>query len=490
MPVSEAGKTLEASSRQLVGVAAKKVFPKFHLVPIRPNTDLAVKFLEVERLDRMPSEKDPLKFVQKKGGRYTVQVGHNALAEALRTFKEMVDVSGSGRIQGKAIQDQFAQPQYGWAKDATRYVFTALFRAGEIQLHTGEGTITTPGPQAAEAFKSTVAFNRVGVSIRDSRPLLDAMDRAARRLEDLFAIEVLPLEEHISRAVRTHIPTVIEDVGSLPDRLRLLNLPGVDRSQQLLQTCADLLKEDASGAAMVLGASDCSLSSDIGWVKAVLKSLNEDGERLIRTAHGLDAFVGDLEELFPGEAGEIIEDSHRETIQAIRSSDNFFDRIPDLRIALRTIDDNIGQRYDQIKQQYEEQLIEARKELEASARWLDLTPEDRQDIGGRLTSSGIPVEPRPDRELADLRLLLTRRTGLAALVGTLKHEVDQRVPEEQPELDEETDGETSVVIRITARDLDPPPSIATTEDLEVWITELRNRLQALLNEYNEIRFEG
>ena len=131
-------------------------------------------------------------------------------------FKDMVDVSGSGRIQGKAIQDQFAQPLYGWTKDATRYMFAALFRAGEIQLHTGEGTVTTPGPQAVDAFKSTVAFNRAGVSRRDGRPPLDAMDRAARRLEELFAIEVLPLEEHISRAVRTHMPTVIEEVGSLP----------------------------------------------------------------------------------------------------------------------------------------------------------------------------------------------------------------------------------------------------------------------------------
>src|SRR6266699_1176463 len=123
-PVAEVGSTLEASCRQIVGVAAQKVFPQFHLVPIHPSTDLAVKFLEVERLDRMPSEKAPLNFVRKSGGRSTVQIGHDTLAEALRAFKIMVETSGSGRIQGKAIQDQFAQPPYaqppyGWSKDAT-----------------------------------------------------------------------------------------------------------------------------------------------------------------------------------------------------------------------------------------------------------------------------------------------------------------------------------------------------------------------------------
>ena len=428
--------------------------------------------------------------MRKSGGRSTVQIGHATLAEALRAFNGMVETSGSGRIQGKAIQDQFAQPPYGWSKDATRYVFAALFRAGQIQLHTGEGTLTTPGPQVVEAFKSTVAFNRVGLSIRDSRPPLDAMDRAARQLEDLFAIEVLPLEEHISRAVRTHIPTVIEDVGSLPDRLRLLHLPGVDRAQQLLQMCTDLLKEDASGAAMILGASDCSLASDIGWAKAVLKALTGDGEQLMRNAQGLEAFINDLEELFPGEAGELITASHRDIIQAIHSSDHFFERMPDLRMVLRTIGDNVGQRYAAIKQQYEAQLTEARNELESTARWLDLTPEDRQDIGGRLTALGLPDTPRPQRALADLRLLLTRRTGLAALVKTLKHEVDQRTPEDQLESEERAAGETPSVIRITARDLAPPSSIKTAEDLNTWLTEIRERLQVLLSEYNEIRFES
>jgi hypothetical protein len=326
--------------------------------------------------------------------------------------------------------------------------------------------------------------------MRDSRPPLDTMDRAARQLEDLFAIEVLPLEEHISRAVRMHIPTVIEDVGSLPDRLRLLHLPGMDRAQQLLQMSTDLLKEDASGAAMILGASDCPLASDIGWAKAVLKALVGDGEQLIRNAQRLAASVSDLEELFPDEAGELITDANRETIQAIHSSDNFFERILDLRMALRTISDKVSQRYAEIKQPYEEkQLPEARNELENTARWLDLTPEDRQDIGGRLTVSGVPDTPRPQRELADLRLLLTRRMGLAALVDTLKHEVDQRAPQDQAEPEEPATGVTPSVIRITARDLVPPSPIKTEEDLNAWLTHLREQLQVLLSEYSEIRFE-
>ncbi|MCZ7537942.1 MAG: hypothetical protein M5T61_19745, partial [Acidimicrobiia bacterium] len=57
------------------------------------------------------------------------------------------------------------------------------------------------------------------------------LDRAARQLEGLFAVEVLPLEDHISRAVRAKVPSLMEKVGSLPDRLRLLGLPGEERAR-------------------------------------------------------------------------------------------------------------------------------------------------------------------------------------------------------------------------------------------------------------------
>ena len=131
----------------------------------------------------------------------------------------------------------FALPEYGWTKDATRYVFAALFRAGEIQLHSGDGILTTVGPQAIETFKSSVSFNRVGLSVRDSRrPPLDAIDRAARRFEEMFATEVLPLEDKIippcdSTSRRSWRRSARCQIG-----LRLLELPGEERARSLLQS--------------------------------------------------------------------------------------------------------------------------------------------------------------------------------------------------------------------------------------------------------------
>ena len=55
---------------------------------------------------------------------HTVASKHDTLGEALRAFGEkLAAAGGTGRLQGNAVQDLFADAPYGWAKDTTGYVF-------------------------------------------------------------------------------------------------------------------------------------------------------------------------------------------------------------------------------------------------------------------------------------------------------------------------------------------------------------------------------
>jgi len=276
-PVREAGETLDAAVRVILSIAVKEVFPHYHLAPVRPSTDAAAKFLGVERMDRIPKDLDPLGLVVKSKGAPRVDVTAPVLAEILRVFQTKAAESGSGRLQGSYLQDVFSVPPYGWTKDTVRYLFAAVLRAGEVEFHVpgAGGPVRTAGPQAVEAVKSTVSFNRIGISSRDAKLHPESLDRAARRLETLYGDEVLPLEDHISRSVRGHVPDLLEKLGSMPDRLRLLGLPGESRCRRLLAEAADLLKGDAGGAASVLGGLECALPDEITWAKAVFDRSEE-----------------------------------------------------------------------------------------------------------------------------------------------------------------------------------------------------------------------
>jgi hypothetical protein len=160
IPASEAGSTIEAAAKTVLQSAAAQIYPSYRLAPTRAQTDLAARFLQVERLDRMPVDSDPLKFVTIVGGRARVDPKHDTLAEALRVFGERLNLVGTGRMQGNAVQDLFAAAPYGWAKDTTRYVFAGLLLAGEIELHTPAGAVRTNSPAAVEAVRTTQGFGR------------------------------------------------------------------------------------------------------------------------------------------------------------------------------------------------------------------------------------------------------------------------------------------------------------------------------------------
>jgi len=482
--VTEAGLTLDAAARSVLAKAAEEIFPHLRLAPIRPPTDLAYKFLGVERLDRIPKELDPLSLVVTRGGSPRPDINLPVLAETLRAFQKKLDDSGGGRLQGNTIQDFFAVPPYGWTKDATRYLFAALLVAGEIELHTPNGPIRTSGPLAQEALKSTVSFNRIGVSRRDSRPPAEAMDRAATRLQNMFGVDVLPLEDHISRAVRANVPGLIEKIGSLPDRLRLLELPGESRAQGLLETSADLLKQDTNGATALLGGVESTVPADVKWARELTDALAAGGETDVRTATDIESGLSELAVMFPSGATGIVSASDSATIREALASENIQEHLPALRGAVRSTVDRVEGRYQDRRVAYAKSLQSILREFEAAPEWTRLEADDREDLAKKLTSQGLPEIPATGREVADLRLLLAREASLNALRAEVAAEVRRRLPA-PPVPAEPKEPPTEEIVDLA--DLSIPDVISTTADVDAWLSSLRLRFIELLRNNTIVR---
>lgn len=489
-PAREAGETLDATVRNILSSAVKEVFPHFHLAPIRPSTDAAAKFLGVERMDRITKDLDPLGLVTKTRGAPRIDTAAPVLAEVLRVFQAKSAESGSGRLQGSYLQDEFSAPPYGWTKDTVRYLFAALLRAGDIEFHVpgGEGAVRTAGPKAVEGVKSTVAFNRIGVSPRDAKLPPEALDRAARRLETLFGDEVLPLEDHISRSVRRNVPDLLERLGALPDRLRLLGLPGEDRVRRLLADAADLLKGDAGGAGAVLGGVECSLPDEITWGKAVFEALESGAEADVRNARTVLDATADLERLFPGSTTDILGTEDRETTEEVLSSERFHERLPDLRGVVRKAIKRTEKRYADERTVYEESLKKALGGLEADPDWAKLLDEDREEIAAKL-SCDMPETAEDGDPVTLLQTLLVRKRTLAGLIADLREEVKRRRLAE-PEPGEGEGGEPTEEKVVEADALMQTTVIASSAELESWLASLREKLTGLLKSNKRIRIKG
>ena len=486
-PGAEAGKTIGAVARTVLGKAAQDVFPHFYLVPIHPPTNAAARFLGIDRLDRLTTDLDPLALVSKKAGASRVDVNQPCLAEVVRAFRSKAEESGAGRLQGNVLQDLFSAAPYGWSKDAVRYLFAGLLVAGEIELHTSGGVVKTAGPLAVEAMASTMSFKRIGVSERDSKLPSEALDRAARRLEDMFGDEVLPLEDHISRAVRRHLPDVQESLGSLPDRLRLLGLPGEERSRAILASATELLKGDASGAAAVLGATACSLPEDTRWALAAVDALNKGAEGQIQHARSLQQSLGELDTLCPGKGQGLLPADELATLQQSLSSEFFFERLPDLRTVLRAIRKRATARCDEEKEGYLGDLRASLTALEASPDWPRLLDEDRKEIATRLKPT--PIEVDAENPIRSFQTVAVRRSGVAGLRQELRAEVEKRKAEEHDPSPEAPD-EGVLVEEISLSTLAPSALIRGSKDLDEWLAALRNQIAGILRGKKYVRIQG
>jgi len=350
--------------------------------------------------------------------------------------------------------------------------------------------VRTAGPQAVEAVKSTVSFNRIGVSSRDAKLPPEALDRAARRLETLFGDEVLPLEDHISRSVRLHVPDLLEKLGALPDRLRLLSLPGESRCRRLLADAADLLKGDAGGAASVLGGVECALPDEITWAKAVFDALESGAEADVRNARSVLDSSADLERLFPGAVNDLLSAEDRTAAEEVLSSERFFERLPELRGVVRSAVDRTEKRYAVDRAAYEDDLKKALTGLETEPDWTKLLDEDREEIAAKLTCDLPPTAGNGD-PVRLLQTLLVRRRTLPGLIEELKAEIKRRRPAEpEPEPEPEEGGGSPVEEIVEADALVEPAVITTAADLDSWLAGIREKLAGLLKSNKRIRIKG
>jgi hypothetical protein len=486
IPVRQQGETLEDVARAMLNTVAREVLHQHHLVKIRPSTNQAEQFLNVDRLDRMTRERDPLQFVTQQGGAPRVDVNHPALAETLRAFKEKAEQNG-GRLDGKFIQDLFAADPYGWSKDAARYLFAALLVAGEVEFHADQQTIRTASPAAAELVKSTLAFNRVGVGVRGSRPNLEVLNRAALRIQDLFGDStVLPLEDKISQAARKHLPRFIELHGALPDRLRLLNLAGEERARGLLTRLTELIRGDASEAATRLGGQETTLVEDIRWAREATRALDNGGEVDLEQARRLMANLAELEQYDPGLRARLELDERLQMLTLVNQSERFYEILPDVRTTLQNARERLTGLFHHLEYAYQSALQEAQLDLEALPEWKRVEDVDRAEIAGRLI-----YQPATLNSLIEVlnayKALLFLHNGLASRLNGWREEVKRlgvEVVIDEPETESVPEIET-----VSFASLRPSALIAREADLDTWLNSLKQRLLERLKAGKKIRLD-
>lgn len=459
---------LDAARKHLSEVS-EQVFDRYAEAPVRAGLELAERFLRVGNLSGITSALDPLNLVQTQSGRHSIRVDHLAMV----SVRDYIDRHGA--VEGKRLTEVFADAPFGWSADTLRYLIAAMLLAGEIKLKVAGREVTVNGQQAIDALKSNTAFKNIGVSLRGGdRPTNEVLARAANRLTELTGDTVVPLEDEISKVTTKLFPQLQHQYGPLTEKLRSLNLPGLDRLQNLTYEINDMLLTDASDAPRRLGNEESELFDSLKWAADVKLKLEQGLEQTLRDLREHSITVANLPNvtLLATLKEELADELN--LIEERLYQAEFYRFAADFSTGLTTIRARIRDTVIAMQALLKTRIKEAEVDFKRVPEWIKLTQQEQAEQLGDLER--LIVDAVPD--LSGLTTMVNRDYELQSQVQSLKHRIErlgqQRIKEElertQPEL---PPGAPPEIKQPVARNVKARTKITTMEELDALIIQLQ-----------------
>lgn len=460
-----ASELLEAARKHL-GEVAEQVFDRYSEAPVRAGTDLAERFLRVGNLSGITNALDPLNLVQTHSGRHSIRTDHLAMV----SIRDYIDRNGT--VDGKRLTDVFADAPFGWSADTLRYLVAAMLLAGEIKLKVAGREVTVNGQQAIDAIKTNNSFKSIGISLRGGdRPSNDVLARAASRLTELTGDTVVPLEDDISKVTTKLFPQLQHQYGPLTEKLRGLNLPGIDRLQNLTHEINDVLLTDASDAARRLGGEESELFDSLKWAAEVKLKLGQGLEQTLRDMRQHCTAIANLPNVallaaLKEELSEALNLIEERLLQA-----DFYRFAADFSTGLTTIRARIRDTVISMQDLLKTRIKEAEIDLKRVPEWIKLTQQEQTELLGGLERLIVEVAP----DLLGLNSITNKLSELQDEVQVLKHSIERlgtkRIKEElEAEIPLPAANEMKPAV---ARIVKSHIKITTMDDLDALIMQLQ-----------------
>jgi hypothetical protein len=399
--VSYGSKFRECANGKLKEVA-ELVFDKYQLAPISvPGSD-AEKLLNFSDLKTLPSALNHFDLIKGDGG---VELDK----EALKSIREFI--IKEDQVEGRKLLEHFDAAPYGWSKDTTRFLVSAMFIASDVKLRISGDDIKVKGPKAIEALKNVNGFNKIGISAyqANEKPSMEMLALSIKRLAQLTGESVAPLQDKIAEVVRRHFPEFQTKYSSIRKSLEYLKLPGQEKAQEVQDGIAEVLKGEGSDAAFRLGKSGSDLFDNLIWISNVYRGFEQGMESVFKEANALKESIDALPDSdIPKELKENTE-SDFNTVKEITNDNEFVDRTSDLKDTISNIK-TLCSDYCQKLLTSENEKIEAETtQIISSKDWKKLSSEQKDELSTTMNGSVIENKQGLDgiKDILNLNFTIT-----------------------------------------------------------------------------------
>ncbi|PLX07263.1 MAG: hypothetical protein C0594_06440, partial [Marinilabiliales bacterium] len=382
------------------------------------------------------------------------------------------------QVEGRKLLEHFDAAPYGWSKDTTRFLVSAMFVASDVKLRISGDDIKVKGPKAIESLKNVNGFNKIGISAyqANEKPSMEMLASSIKRLAQLTGESVAPLQDKIAEVVRRYFPEFQTKYSSIKTRLEYLKLPGQDKAQEVQDGIAEVLKGEGSDAAFRLGKPVSDLFDNLIWIGNVNKGFEQGMESAFKEANVLKESIDALPD--SGIPKELKENTKTDfnTIEDITNDNEFVDRTSDLKDAISNIKDLCSDYCQKLLASENEKIEIEIMQIEASKDWSKLTSDQQAEIAER--NNNLIIENK--QGLEGIKDILNLNYTINNTLTAVREQIAEYV-KAKPKQNPMPGGSKKV-----AKDLSKfSKTIASEQELDSLISELDN-MRGELNAGNEI----
>lgn len=330
--------------------------------------------------------------------------------------------------------------------------------------------VTVNGQQAIDALKTNNSFKTIGISLRDDRPGMEILAKAAERLTELSGDVVIPLEEDISKATTKLFPGLQYAYGPLAEKLKSMELPGADRLEALSQDIKDILYNDASDAPQRLGGEDSILYANLKWASELNKSLEHGLEGTLRQ---LQIHRREIDNLPNSGTPGVLKSDLADELGQIKerlSCPEFFTYNAYFASELTQLKARVRDGVLKMAEDQQDRIKDGEQDLNRIAEWKELTGQEQNNLLADLET--LACEATED--LDGLRVLVNQEYIIQSRLQDLKASVQKRGQQRmQEKLKEEQEKAKKAGLKKITRQLKPQKQITTLDDLDELIRNLQ-----------------
>lgn len=458
---SQLGDSLREAANAWVKSSAEKIYYNYYQVPLAVDPGTAQKLLQFDDLKTLPQSLKFFDAIKPDGG-------INTTIPAIQSIKDYLQAEG--QVDGRKLLEHFMEPPFGWNRESTRYILSAMFLASEIKLRISGDWVKVKGPSSIEKLSSNQNINQIGISLyTEGQPTQEQILIAQKNLTELTGQVVPPLPQKISEVVVKHFPKLQTLYADLPLRLETLNLPGKEKADSIREGIEEILKGDASDATFRLGKENADLFINLKWAKSVYASIENGIDKIIKEVQNLREGVEEL----PSEGVindlKILLSPIFTDLDKILSSENFFEKAPELSDYLMEIKNSIADTCEKFRTQENQNIQNEIDKIKEDYRWKKLNDEQKMEFSNRFEGALIG-----DKEgINGIREIINEIFSFGKLITSINLEIEECLKAAEPEPG------TKKIKKISLTHL--PKRIETKEDLDKIIEELK-KLQGQISE--------